>query len=77
MLKVILNDQRFLLNNWILKEVQKIWLECNPDFKYSVEGVAALFKYKLLSPQAVDLHLAQVVDSTHVKALQIAQNFLR
>lgn len=76
-LKVILNDQRFLLNNWILKEVQKIWLECNPDFKYSVEGVAALFKYKLLSPQAVDLHLAQFVDSTHVKALQIAQNFLR
>lgn len=76
-LKVILGDQRFLMNNWILKEVQKIWLDCNSDFKYSIEAVAILFKYKLLSPQTVDLHLAQFVDSAHVKALQIAQNFLR
>lgn len=77
LLKVILGDQRFLINNWILKEVQKIWLDCNPEFKYSIEAISVLFKYKLLSPQTVDVHLAQFVDSGHVKALQIAQNFLR
>lgn len=76
-LKVILGDQRFLANSWILKEVQKIWIECNPDFKYSVEGVALLLKYKLLSPHTVDVHVAQFVDSANVKALQIAHSFLR
>lgn len=76
-LKVILGDQRFCTGNWILKEVQKIWLECTQDFKYSVEGIAALFKYKLLSPQTVDTHVSQFVDSGNSKAFPIALQFLR
>lgn len=77
LLKVILNDQRFCTGNWILREVQKIWQECNQDFKYSVEGIAILFKYKLLNPQMVDLHIAQFVDTGNGKALPIALQLLR
>lgn len=62
-LKVILSDQRFCNGNWIVKEVQKIWLECNQDFKYSVEGIAILIKYKLLSAQTVDIYLSQFIDN--------------
>ena len=61
--KVILSDQRFCNGNWIVKEVQKIWLECGQDFKYSVEGIAILVKYKLLSAQTVDIYLSQFIDS--------------
>ncbi|RNA24401.1 CCR4-NOT transcription complex subunit 1 isoform X6, partial [Brachionus plicatilis] len=77
LLKIILNDQRFCASNWILKEVQKIWLECNQDIKYTVEGIAILFKYKLLSQQTVDLHLSQFVESGNGKALPVAHQFLR
>ena len=77
LLKIILSDQRFCTGNWILKEVQKIWLECNQDIKYTVEGIAILFKYKLLSQQTVDLNLSQFVDSGNVKAVPIAHHFLR
>ena len=76
-MKVILGDQRFCVNNWILREVQKIWLECSMDTKYSVEGLAILFKYKLLSPQIVDTSLAQFVETGNQKAIQIATQFLR
>lgn len=76
-LKVILGDQRFCTGNWIVKEVQKIWLECNQDFKYSVEGIAILIKYKLLSPQAVDIYLSQFIESGNSKALGFALQFLK
>lgn len=76
-LKVILSDQRFCTGNWIVKEVQKIWLECNQDFKYSVEGIAILIKYKLLNAQAVDLYLAQFIESGNAKALGFALQFLK
>jgi hypothetical protein len=63
--------------NWIVKEVQKIWLECNQDYKYSVEGIAVLFKYKLLSYQSVDLHMAQLVDSGNTKFIQFGLQLVR
>ena len=76
-LKVILGDQRFCTGNWIVKEVQKIWLECNQDFKYSVEGIAILIKYKLLNAQTVDLYLSQFIESGNSKALGFALQFLK
>ncbi len=76
-LKVILNDQRFCTGNWIVKEVQKIWLDCNQEFKYSVEGLGFLIKYKLLSVQTVDLNISQYIDSGNPKALVVASNFLK
>ena len=76
-LKVILSDQRFCTGNWIVKEVQKIWLECNQNFKYSVEGIAILIRYKLLSVQTVDLYASQFVDSNNPKSLGFALNFLK
>lgn len=77
-LKVILNDPRFCNNNWIIKEVQKLWLECTQDFKYSIDGMAILFKYKLLNYQTVDTTLAQAIDSgNNVKAIQIGMQILR
>ncbi|CAF0914580.1 unnamed protein product [Brachionus calyciflorus] len=77
LLKTILSDQRFCQGGWILKEVQKIWLESNQDCKYSVDGIAILFKYKLLSAQTVDLHISQFVESGNAKALPIALQLLR
>ncbi len=76
-MKIILGDQRFYTGNWIVKEVQKIWLECNQDLKYSVEGIGALFKFKLLLPQTVDLHISQFVDAGNAKALQFALQLLK
>ena len=76
-LKVILSDQRFCNGNWIVKEVQKIWLDCNQEFKYSVEGIAILIKWKLLNAQTVDLYLAQFIDSGVAKALGFALQFLK
>ncbi len=76
-LKVILSDQRFCTGSWIVKEVQKIWLECNQEFKYSVEGVGFLIKYKLLSVQIVDLNMSQYIESGQPKALVIAATFLK
>jgi CCR4-NOT transcription complex subunit 1 len=76
-LKVLLNDQRFYSGNWIVKEIQKIWIDCQQDYKYSVEGVGVLFKYKLLNVQTVDVHIAQFVDSGSSKALQLALQFLK
>jgi CCR4-NOT transcription complex subunit 1 len=76
-MKVILGDQRFCVNNWILREVQKIWLECPMECRYSVDGLAILFKYKLLSSQIVDTTLAQFVETGNMKAIQIAMQFLR
>jgi CCR4-NOT transcription complex subunit 1 len=61
-LKVILNDQRFCSSNWLIKEVQKIWLECPHDYKYSPEGIATLFKFKMLPIQTVDQLMAQNLD---------------
>ncbi len=76
-LKVILSDQRFCNSNWIVKEVQKIWVECNQEFKYSVEGIAILIKYKLLGVQTVDLYVSQFVDSGNTKSLGFALQFLK
>jgi len=76
-LKVILSDQRFCTGNWIVKEVQKIWLDCNQDFKYSVEGLAFLIKYKLLNVQIVDMNLAQYIESGNPKALLVASQFIK
>jgi len=76
-LKVILNDQRFCTGNWIVKEVQKIWLDCNQEFKYSVEGLGFLIKYKLLNVQIVDLNMSQYIESGQPKALVIAASFLK
>ena len=74
---MILSDQRFCTGNWIVKEVHKIWHECNQDFKYAVDGLAILFKYKLLNAQTVDMHLSQYVDTGNIKALQYALALLR
>ena len=76
-LKLILSDQRFCNGNWIVKEVQKIWLECNQDYKYSPEGIAILFRYKLLNAQAVDLHISQFVETGNPKSIQFALSLLR
>jgi CCR4-NOT transcription complex subunit 1 len=54
-MKVILGDQRFCVNNWILREVQKIWLECPMECRYSVDGLAVLFKYKVSHEIIFDL----------------------
>ena len=76
-LRVVLNDQRFCTGNWICKEVQKIWSECTQDFKYSVEGIAVLLKYKLLTASSVDSDLAQFIESGSAKALPFALQFLK
>ncbi len=76
-LKVILSDQRFCNSNWIVKEVQKIWVECSQEFKYSVEGIAILIKYKLLSVQTVDVYASQFVESGSSKSLGFALQFLK
>ena len=76
-LKLLLNDQRFCTGNWIVKEVQKIWLECNQEFKYSTEGIALLFKYKLLTAPTVDLHMSQLVDTGNSKFIQFGVQLIR
>lgn len=77
-IKVVLNDHRFCVNNWIVREVQKIWIECHIDFKFCIEGLALLFKFKLLSPQLVDNSMTQLVETVgNVKVMQLAAQFLR
>ena len=76
-LKVILNDQRFCTGNWIVKEVQKIWLECSQECKYSVEGIALLFKFKLLNAPTVDVHISQLIDAGNPKSLQFGLQLIR
>ena len=75
--KLILSDQRFTAGNWIVKEVQKIWVECTLDSKYSVESVAILFKLKLLNVQTVDSHIAQLVEAGSPKAIQFATQLIK
>ena len=75
--KIILTDQRFTSGNWIVKEVQKIWIECTQEFKYSVESVAILFKLKLLNVQTVDAHIAQFVETGSPKAIQFATQLIK
>jgi CCR4-NOT transcription complex subunit 1 len=76
-LKVILNDQRFCTGNWIVKEVNKIWTECNQEYKYSVEGIALLFKYKLLNSQTVDSNISQMIDTGNNKPLHFGLQLIR
>jgi CCR4-NOT transcription complex subunit 1 len=76
-LKIILSDQRFVAGNWIVKEIQKIWTECMPDLKYSVEGVGVLFRVKLLNVQTVDMHISLQIDAGIARAMQFAAHLIK
>ncbi len=75
--KLILSDPRFTNGGYVVKEVQKVWIECQNEAKYSVESVAILFKLKLLNFQTVDSHIAQYVEAGNPKAIHFATQLIK
>jgi hypothetical protein len=75
--KLILSDPRFTNGGYVVKEVRKVWIECQNEAKYSVESVAILFKLKLLNFQTVDSHITQYVEAGNPKAIHFATQLIK